>query len=1124
MKDSIYKGIIDAMPSIYINIALDGKVLEFNNAMLITSGYTAEELSQKYIYEIDETLPKEVYLKMIEECVEKKSAYYRQRFTNRDGVGIYFDIQLTLFGSDPKNQSIVIILTNTTREVEHSDEVEFMNSVFFETINNSYRGLVIETIDKKILYVNDKFYRFFNVNNDLSGKGIGVLIDLFSKLLVSPQKYFDYINACFAIGKENEGIELELHDGRVFIVSYEPVNHNNAVGAHIIFYNNITEKVLADRKMVSQQMFYNKIIEDMPIETIIIDAKNLKVVSANNAAVANPEITDWAIGKKDLNSFDNNKHDKISEDLRVKSEMIKKAIAEKKLVQYNESSFDKSGVEKFYQRYLNPYILNGEVTNVTEFGVDVTEIKLAENKLHETQVQLLSLIESEHSHIWSIDNNYGFIYSNSTFKKVLKESFLIDVYVGYNLLNSFNEKSLALTWKSYYDRVYSGETFSVTHQFDKPWIGFTMEYSFKPIYNDHSEIIGASVFGYDLTELIGIQSELVKTQNSLMSLINTERAMIWSVDNDLVLTYCNDAFKATLKKATNKEIKIGDNTLTFADFPNNILDFWKVNFERALNGEDVISVSPAININSSVFEYTFKPIYNNENSIIGVSIFGYDLTEITEAYRRVEESEVNLNAIVLSLDDVVIEMDFKGDVLQVWNYNLNGLPMLNTDLIGKNISAVINPDKATEFMKLLHSCIQNKSSETFEYKGENKYYQAKIRPIELKGKVEKVSILVKNISDQKRQQKLLSDSEKKYKLISDEGEDLISMHSMDGVFTFVSNSYQTVLGYNEEELIGKSALNFIQPEHHHLIIESLQTLTAATPTDEREFNIIKKDGSFIYVEGRAKAIFDENNNVVACQVVCRDIRKRKEADETLKQNLEKEKALNSLRTNLVSTISHEFRTPLSTMFSSSELIEIYLDKNDETSKTKIANHLEIIKEEITRITQLMNDVLLLTKSDSDKISHKIEAINLVKVCETIIENNFANQKDKRKVITHFHDTEIWVQGDKNLITYSITNLINNAFKYSQGRGDINLILCKEEQHALIKIIDKGIGIPETDMPFLFNTFYRAKNTDGIPGTGLGLVIVKTFIERNSGKVFLESEFNKGTTATIQLPIFVNNEI
>ena len=1111
------------MPSIYINIALDGKILEHNNAMLIATGYSSEELSKKYIYEVDETLPKEIYLKMIDECIQKKSAFFRQRFTNREGVGIYFDIQLTMFCGDPENYSLVVILTNTTREVEHSDEVEFMNSVFLETINNSYRGLVIETVDQKILYANDKFYKFFNVNNDISGKESGVLVDLFSKIFVSPQKYLDFTNTCFAIGKENEGIELELNDGRVFIVSYEPVNHNNVVGAHIIFYNNITEKVLADRKMISQQLFYNKIIEDMPIETVIIDATNLKIVSANNAAVSNPELTDWAVGKKDITSFDKNKHDKITEDLRVKSEMIKKAITDKKLVQYNESSFDKSGVEKFYQRYLNPYILDGVVTNVTEFGVDVTEIKLAENKLHETQTQLLSLIESEHSHIWSVDRNYGFIYSNSTFKKVLKESFFIDVFVGYNLLNSFNEKALALTWKEYYDRAYNGETFSVTHHFNKPWIGFTMEYNFKPIYNDRKEIIGASVFGYDLSELIGIQSELVKTQNSLISLINTERAMIWSVDNDLILTYCNDAFKATLKKATNKEIKIGDNTLTFAEFPNNILDFWKVNFERALNGEDVISVSPAININSSVFEYTFKPIYNNENCIIGVSVFGYDLTEITEAYLRVEESEVNLNAIVLSLDDVVIEMDFKGTILQVWNYNLNGLPMLNTELIGKNICDAISPAGAKEFMKLLHSCIQNKSSETFEYKGSNNYYQAKLRPIELNGKVEKVSILIKNISEQKRQQELLSESEKKYKLISDEVEDLISMHSMDGVFTFVSNSYQTVLGYSQEELVGKNALNFIQPEHHHLIIESLQTLSANTPTDEREFNIIKKDGSHIYVEGRAKAIFDENNSVVACQVVCRDIRKRKEADEALKQNLEKEKALNSLRTNLVSTISHEFRTPLSTMFSSSELIEIYLAKNDENSKTKIINHLEIIKEEITRITQLMNDVLLLTKSDSDKISHKIEEINLVKVCETIIENNFANQKDKRKVIAIFQENEIWVQGDKNLITYSITNLINNAFKYSQGRGDIQLNLYKETPCAIIKIIDKGIGIPEADMPFLFNTFYRAKNTDGIPGTGLGLVIVKSFIERNNGEVFLESEFNKGTTATIQLPLFNNHE-
>ena len=143
------------------------------------------------------------------------------------------------------------------------------------------------------------------------------------------------------------------------------------------------------------------------------------------------------------------------------------------------------------------------------------------------------------------------------------------------------------------------------------------------------------------------------------------------------------------------------------------------------------------------------------------------------------------------------------------------------------------------------------------------------------------------------------------------------------------------------------------------------------------------------------------------------------------------------------------------------------------------------------------------------------------ICLKVIENSFSNIKDGRKVIYVKPVQNLMVEGDMNLIAYSLNNLLNNAFKYSEGRGDVELVLEKKGDDVLVKITDKGIGIPESDIPYLFNTFYRAKNTDGIPGKGLGLMIVKTFIERNNGEVSIESFHNKGTTATIRLPLYLN---
>jgi signal transduction histidine kinase len=118
----------------------------------------------------------------------------------------------------------------------------------------------------------------------------------------------------------------------------------------------------------------------------------------------------------------------------------------------------------------------------------------------------------------------------------------------------------------------------------------------------------------------------------------------------------------------------------------------------------------------------------------------------------------------------------------------------------------------------------------------------------------------------------------------------------------------------------------------------------------------------------------------------------------------------------------------------------------------------------------------------------------------------------------FEGTDFMVFADKNLMEYSLFNLLNNAFKYSQGTGDIKLNISSNSSKIILEIIDFGIGIPEEDQHKLFNTFFRASNTNGIQGTGLGLYIVKTFTEKNSGNIQLESHLGKGTKVTLEFPL------
>jgi signal transduction histidine kinase len=254
------------------------------------------------------------------------------------------------------------------------------------------------------------------------------------------------------------------------------------------------------------------------------------------------------------------------------------------------------------------------------------------------------------------------------------------------------------------------------------------------------------------------------------------------------------------------------------------------------------------------------------------------------------------------------------------------------------------------------------------------------------------------------------------------------------------------------------------------------------------------------------------------QTSSRDLTADKKAERALTKALLKERELNELRTNLVSTISHEFRTPMTTIRASTELINMYLEGQNIENGSQLHKRIDIITQEIDRIVELMNAVLTLSTEDAGKTTFSPTVFNLKILCLETVDKSFTDLKNQGKVKINSIGNNFLLYADRNLIEYSISNLLNNAFKYSKSSTDVELNIVSTESECKIEIIDYGIGIPKKDQDKLFNTFYRASNTSGIQGTGLGLHIVKTFVEKNKGKVTLESRLGKGTKVTMQFPL------
>lgn len=240
-----------------------------------------------------------------------------------------------------------------------------------------------------------------------------------------------------------------------------------------------------------------------------------------------------------------------------------------------------------------------------------------------------------------------------------------------------------------------------------------------------------------------------------------------------------------------------------------------------------------------------------------------------------------------------------------------------------------------------------------------------------------------------------------------------------------------------------------------------------------------------------------------------------EKQQTLKlqlQNLEKEKMLHEMKVNFMSMASHEFRTPLTAIASTMDLLETRLQLDDRYNNF-FRHNITKISNEIFNLNTMLDEILTLSKIVSNNFAVKKTAVDVPQLITTLQYQYFSNRKDERSLIIKTTGTPRQVYADKDHLAKIFSNLIGNAFKYSEKK-DPAISLSYHKHKLVVKVCDHGIGIPQKDIPHLFTSFYRGSNVDGYEGTGLGLAIVKTFVEVNNGMISVESEERKGTTFTL----------
>jgi PAS domain S-box-containing protein len=357
--------------------------------------------------------------------------------------------------------------------------------------------------------------------------------------------------------------------------------------------------------------------------------------------------------------------------------------------------------------------------------------------------------------------------------------------------------------------------------------------------------------------------------------------------------------------------------------------------------------------------------------------------------------------------------------------------------------------------------------------------------------------------------------EQNYRTLIENATDGIYRTDLHGRFIFANSAIHTMLGFSQKEVLGRQYVRFVHPDYRVRAVHFYhQQLKERIPSTYFEFPTLRKDGTEAWL-GQNVQLVMEHGEAVGFQAVVRNISQRKLAEDEILKVLERERQLGELKSRFVSMVLHELRTPLTGISLNTEILQRYADKIDDQQKNKSYNK---IFENIKRIMTLMDGVLLLSETETKKLTFHPHVLNIEAFCRELLDELSSDPELRSCIRFHVTGNAADIMADTTLLRHTIGHLLVNAVKYSLDTVDIHFTVDCTDTDTIFTISDRGIGIPADDLPFVFETFHRAKNAaELIPGTGVGLSVVKQCVAMHHGTIEVKSELDRGTTFTVKIP-------
>lgn len=646
---------------------------------------------------------------------------------------------------------------------------------------------------------------------------------------------------------------------------------------------------------------------------------------------------------------------------------------------------------------------------------------------------------------------------------------------------------------------------------------------------------GAVVSHLDITEQKSADMARQQSQARFLSFVNNSPAVFYLKDESGRYVLANEHFAELVGKDVDEIIGTTD-----ADhWPAEVADrFVEADRRVRESGRPVQTQDTISGEHGDRHWFTIRfpaPGEAGEMLVGGASI---EITERIQAEASLRKSEERFQLVTRATNDAIWDWDLVDDNVW-WNDNVRTLFGYNPEEMTSMIDfwyQRIHPSDQSRVVTRLHAAIDSGSrfwTDDYRFlRGDGSYAYVFDRGYVLHDQGRPVRMIgaMVDITERKNVEEALRDSETKYRRIVETSQEGIVVTDAAGMITFANARLAELLGYSVEEMLHTAYADYMDDDGRSLARGKANRRREGI-AEQYDFKFIRKDGSPVWTIVSANPVFAKDGSIVGSLGMIADITDRKRAEEALQEAHDKLEVRVAERTaeivqvmarleeahkvqkRFVADASHDLRTPLTVVQAEVDLILQQKGLPAETRRSLLR-----VAAETKRLNSISNDLLLLATLDAR--SDESEVRTLERLDELLLEavaNLATLAQEKRLAWSIQIDEPIELLCDPSSLDRAITNVLDNAIKYSPDDSVVTVTLERRDGMALVTVADGGMGIPSEDLPKIFDRFYRSDLTRSTPGTGLGLAIVKAVVEAHGGTIVIESKTGVGTTVQLAFP-------